>query len=158
MAKPNTRGMIGRLNYGLYVNKDSDGDGYPNWEDCKPYDKNKQGILHDIKSRTVTAAKDRIQEWRQKHAAERQIRKKARAEYFRAKERESMQESRDRAKVEREARVKKYKERLNRKPMPIFGAPVAKKTYTYKRKKKPKKRKKIRKTTQARDIGIGFDW
>ena len=47
--------------------KDSDGDGVMNVYDCKPYDKNKQGIIHDAKE----AIKGKITQYK----AERQVRR-----------------------------------------------------------------------------------
>lgn len=50
-------------------------------------------------------------EIKQDFAARAQIRKKERAEYYRAKEKQALREADARAKIEADARIKKYKER-----------------------------------------------
>ncbi|KKN27124.1 hypothetical protein LCGC14_0867740 [marine sediment metagenome] len=53
MANRNTiKKMIGNP-FSMKGLKDSDGDGVVNMLDCKPYDKNKQGIIHTIGSRVA---------------------------------------------------------------------------------------------------------
>ena len=89
--------------------KDSDRDGVIDMIDCQPYNAKKQGILHEIKHAAVSKAREVAGGYRQKVAAERQIRKKAKAEYYRAREKEAMAEARGKARIEREESLKRYR-------------------------------------------------
>jgi len=47
-----------KMTYKQYSNKDSDGDGIKNKDDCRPFDRNKQGVIHD----TIEKIKSKIAE------------------------------------------------------------------------------------------------
>lgn len=140
--------------------KDSDGDKVANILDCKPYDKNKQGWIHD-----------KYKEWKQKRAyrqaAEQQIKEKAQAEYYREKETQEKRFVREKAKADVDQRIKKYKQRQTQggsgfvgQFMSGFSKPTAKKTtakptYKYVKKGKHYVRKKVGTTkTTARSKPI----
>ena len=95
--------------------KDYDGDKLMNIIDCKPYNKHKQGLVHDIAARF---SKGRLKEWgkegqvaaQQKYYAEKQIRNKSRAAYYQAKEKEEMAASREKARIESERKTRSFRE------------------------------------------------
>jgi len=145
--------------------RDTDGDGVPNIMDCEPYNPKKQGVLHDIK----TGIKDWKTESNQKRAAERLIRKKSKAEYYREKEKQSLIEARERAKIERKEKLKSYRKKLSQprgttgffsqggttsssKPSPKFDAVTG--TWSYptstKRRTTTKRKTTKRKTTKRK--------
>jgi len=64
------------------LTKDTDKDGVADFFDCKPNNPNEQGLLHNLKERY----NEHAEVSRQKRAAERQIRKKSRAAYYRESE------------------------------------------------------------------------
>ena len=81
--------------------RDSDRDGVMNIADCAPYNKSKQGIVHAIKSRY----KEEREAMKHRAAAKKIIRKKARAAYLRAREKEEIAYAAEKAAYERKRKV-----------------------------------------------------
>jgi len=137
---------------------DFDGDGVPNAFDCKPRDKNKQGIIDDIKSRI----KEKSQERKESKVAGRIIRKKARAEGFRAKEEFAIKYAREKERIKSEGRISRLKKKqqsggfigfLDRATRP----PTTKKPVIRKMTRKPK-RKSIKRRTTKKAKPQSFDF
>lgn len=105
MIKPNTSGMLRALGKPVQLKglRDSDKDGVKDIMDCKPYNKNKQGIVHNIKTKYKEVKEAR----QQKKYAMKHIRKKAKAEYYRKREVEEIKLAGERAHIEAE-RKRKY--------------------------------------------------
>ena len=137
--------------------KDSDGDGVMNVYDCKPYDKNKQGIIHDAKEAIKNKFNEKKEEYKEERAFKKEVREKERDAYREARKEAVVSGARDRARAEETENTRRYKERLKprsssggnfaglsnaligggsstRNSMPsLFGSPV--KTTTTKRRK-----------------------
>ena len=131
--------------------KDNDGDKVANVLDCEPNNKNKQGLVHDIKARFKNKVKDYYKENAQRYHAERAIKKKETAAYYRAREKESLKFAEERAKYEREQKLKKLKEPSKG----FFGsftatAPKKIKTVTPRKRKTTKRKTTKRKTTKRK--------
>lgn len=104
------------------VGKDSDRDGVKDFIDCQPFNSRKQGMIHDafkkVKGTIVGTKKQRRKAIREmptkapREWAEHRIQKAYEKAYLEAVEKEAPSEARQRARVEREVRIKKYKQRV----------------------------------------------
>jgi len=148
--------ILGRANGLEKISKDSDGDGVVNGLDCKPYDKNKQGVIHNIGERFKEA---RIAS-SQKRVAQKQIRSKARAAYYREKEEQDIRVAKEKAKIDADKKIKYHKQggfmgQVSRGVSNIAktttrGVNAATKVSTSKKRtSKKRKRKQKTKTTSA---------
>lgn len=86
------------------LTKDTDKDGVADFFDCKPNNPNEQGILHSLKEKY----NEHAEASRQKKYAEKQIRKKSRAAYYRESEKAEIKEA------ERDARMDARRDRSQR--------------------------------------------
>ena len=106
---PNTKGMVKLLGikkpHGL---RDTDKDGVINILDCKPYNPKKQGWIHE----KWKAAKEGMAERR---AERKEIKTAERTAYKEASMTQATRVGTQRAKIEAEKRIKKYREK------PTFG-------------------------------------
>jgi hypothetical protein len=136
MFKPNTvyKGVVGNAGLGK-MTRDADGDKVINVLDCQPNNKNKQGFIHDlatksglIKNKTGESvqqeyereqSEQRSQKYKQ--AAEAEIAKRSEAEYYRAKEKESARVAREKARQEANEQIKIIKSPAASKPSSFFG-------------------------------------
>ena len=79
---------------------DSDGDGHANVMDCQPYNKNKQGWLHD-----------KVEAYKEKAAEKREVKAIEHTAYIEARKKEASKFGEQRASAEREHKLKQYKQR-----------------------------------------------
>lgn len=88
---------------------DKDRDGVPNMFDCQPNNPHKQGVLHDLGQKAREKWQEHKKESAYKRAAEEQIKKKQKAAYYKAKEGEAIKYAQERAKIERQQKIKRLK-------------------------------------------------
>jgi|ETNvirnome_2_300_1030623.scaffolds.fasta_scaffold75321_1 DNA gyrase/topoisomerase IV subunit A len=100
-------GVVGKSKGNPFNNmiKDSDGDKVMNVMDCQPYNKNKQGIIHDIKKRV----KEKFKERKERAVAEQHIRKKSRAAGFREREKQQIMVAQEKERIKAKKQISKAK-------------------------------------------------
>lgn len=105
--KPNVKGMIGTVGK-PWGARDSDGDKHINAIDCKPYDKKKQGWIHDLWERRqmkkAGVSDNKVREYQQERKKELAV---AKAKSYHEQEERYIKEK---AKIRTDKRLKYYKE------------------------------------------------
>jgi hypothetical protein len=90
--------------------KDSDGDKLINILDCQPYNKKKQGLVHDIAARF---GKGRVGEWGREGQADSESRRQARSEARQVKRDEYIEQekrfAKEKARIDTDRRIERYK-------------------------------------------------
>lgn len=153
--------IVGRARGMENMVKDYDGDKLINILDCKPYDKNKQGVVHDIVERFRESREERKADketYRMARSEARQVRREERAKQM-------VNFERERSNIDAERRVAEYKKRQSQPGFfstllnPPKRAPETRVRYIKKKGKAVKSRKIYQKPRQPRSLSdIKFDY
>lgn len=120
------------------LTKDTDKDGVVDFFDCKPNNPNEQGLLHNLKERY----NEHAEVSRQKRYAERQIRKKSRAAYYRESEKAEIKAAERRARMQARDDGARSKTKTVRKGLDIMPLKKTSAKKSIPEKKKSKKKHK----------------
>lgn len=123
--------------------KDSDGDKLMDIIDCKPHDKHKQGVIHDIAARF---GKGRVQTWGQEGQADSENKRQTKSEVRQIRRDIYMENekrfAKEKAKIDMDRRVSRYKSgsegffsSLSKQVMSATASPKAKVKHKVKGKK-----------------------
>jgi len=110
MKYKNIDALMGRAKKWENGVKDKDRDGVMNVLDCKPNNPKEQGVIHDLVRRYQDKKKEREVNRERKYYAEKSIREKEKAAYYREKERQAERVAKEKAKYDADKNIKYHKE------------------------------------------------